>query len=110
MDHEPLEACPALTAAFELLGKRWTALILDVLAARPARFCEIHRAIPGLSDRLLTERLRELAAADLVTRTDATHTSAYELTEKGVRLLPGLEEIRGWARTQPTASPATRSR
>jgi len=49
-------------------------------------------------------------AADLVTRTDATHTSAYELTEKGTRLLPGLEEIRGWARDQPTASRATLSR
>jgi DNA-binding HxlR family transcriptional regulator len=100
---EPLEACPALTAAFALLGKRWTALILDVLAVRPARFCEIHRAIPGLSDRLLSERLRELVAADLVRRADATHTSAYELTDRGARLLPGLDEIRGWARAQPTA-------
>jgi DNA-binding HxlR family transcriptional regulator len=99
----PLEACPALTAAFELLGKRWTALILDVLAVRPARFCEIHRAIPGLSDRLLSERLRELIAADLVRRSDATHTSTYELTARGARLLPGLDEIRGWARAQPTA-------
>jgi DNA-binding HxlR family transcriptional regulator len=103
MEHEPLEACPALTAAFELLGKRWTALILDVLAVRPARFCEINRAIPGLSDRLLTERLRELAAADLVRRSGGTHTSPYELTEKGVRLLPGLDEIRGWAQAQPAA-------
>jgi DNA-binding HxlR family transcriptional regulator len=110
MDRKPLEACPALTVAFELLGKRWTALILDVVAVRPARFCEIHRAIPGLSDRLLTERLRELVAADLVTRTDATHTSAYELTDKGNRLLPGLDEIRGWAQAQPAASRATRSR
>jgi DNA-binding HxlR family transcriptional regulator len=101
MDREPLEACPALTAAFELLGKRWTALILDVLATRPARFCEIHGAIPGLSDRLLTERLRELAAAGVVTRSDERHTSPYELTEKGVRLLPGLDEIRGWAQAQP---------
>jgi DNA-binding HxlR family transcriptional regulator len=74
-----------------------------VLAIRPARFCEVHRAIPGLSDRLLSERLRELVAAELVRRTDATHTSAYELTEKGARLLPGLDEIRGWACAQPTA-------
>src|SRR5450432_1126644 len=102
MEGEPLEACPALTAAFELLGKRWTALILDVLSVRPARFCEIHRAIPGLSARLLTERLRELVAADLVRRRADSHTSPYELTEKGFRLLPGLDEIRGWAQAQPS--------
>ncbi len=102
-EDSPLEACPALTAAFALLGKRWTALILDVLAARPARFCEIHRAIPGLSDRLLSERLRELVAADLVHREGDAHTSAYALTDRGARLLPGLDEIRGWARAEPTA-------
>jgi DNA-binding HxlR family transcriptional regulator len=94
---------PALTAAFELLGKRWTALVLDVLAVRPARFCEIHRAIPGLSDRLLAERLRELQAAGLVRRSDGAHTSPYELTDRGARLLPGLDEIRGWARARPAA-------
>jgi DNA-binding HxlR family transcriptional regulator len=104
MDAAPLEACPDLTAAFELLGKRWTALILDVLAARPARFCEIHRAIPGLSDRLLAERLRELVAAELVRHGDGEDARAYALTDRGVRLLPGLEEIRGWARAQPAGS------
>ena len=51
-----------MTAAFELLGKRWTALVLDVLAVRPARFCEVQRAIPGLSDRLLAERLLSIGA------------------------------------------------
>jgi DNA-binding HxlR family transcriptional regulator len=101
---ERLEACPALATAFELLGKRWTALILDVLAARPARFCEVHRAIPGLSDRLLAERLRELTAAGLVHRgADTGQPTAYQLTESGERLLPGLNEIRSWARTLPAA-------
>jgi len=101
----PLEACPALAAAFDLLGKRWTALILDVLAARPARFCEIHRAVPGLSDRLLSERLRELADAGVVRRSDSSHHSPYELTDRGERLLPGLDQLRGWAQTEPTSVP-----
>ncbi len=98
---EPLESCPALASAFELLGKRWTALILDVLSTRPARFCEITRAIPGLSDRLAAERLRELTAAGLVRHREAGNGSAvYELTEAGQRLLPGFNEIRRWAQAQ----------
>lgn len=98
---EPLEVCPALASAFELLGKRWTALILDVLANRPARFCEITRAIPGLSDRLLAERLKELTAAGLVQRSpSANASSTYELTDAGQRLLPGFNAIRQWAQTR----------
>jgi DNA-binding HxlR family transcriptional regulator len=105
-DPAPLECCPDLRAAFDLLGKRWTALILDVLAARPAGFCEIHRAIPGLSDRLLAERLRELVAAGLVSRTgEPAARSAYALTDRGRRLLPALDELRGWAREEPAAAP-----
>jgi DNA-binding HxlR family transcriptional regulator len=93
-----LACCPALAAAFELLGKRWTALILDVLASRPARFCEIQRAIPGLSDRLLTERLRELTAHGLVDREPGDGKVVYGLTARGERLAPALNEIRGWAK------------
>jgi DNA-binding HxlR family transcriptional regulator len=104
--HNRLEACPALAAAFELLGKRWTALILDVIASRPARFCEIQRAIPGLSDRLLSERLRELIAHGLVERDPVDgRVGSYELTANGSRLLPALNEIRGWARQLETAAP-----
>ena len=105
-DRPPLECCPDLRAAFDLLGKRWTALILDVLAARPARFCEIHRAIPGLSDRLLAERLRELVTAGVVCRSgEPAARAAYALTGRGRRLLPGLDELRGWARAEPVATP-----
>jgi DNA-binding HxlR family transcriptional regulator len=95
---DPLAACPALATAFELLGKRWTAVILDTVATRPARFCEIQRAIPGLSDRLLTERLRELSAHGLVDREPAEGKVVYDLTPLGRRLVPAFNEIRGWAR------------
>jgi DNA-binding HxlR family transcriptional regulator len=106
-DRTPLACCPDLRAAFDLLGKRWTALILDVLAARPAHFSEIHRAIPGLSDRLLAERLRELAAAGVVCRSgEPGPRAAYQLTDRGRRLLPGLDELRGWAREDPAATPS----
>jgi DNA-binding HxlR family transcriptional regulator len=97
--HENLSACPALAAAFALLGKRWSALILDVIAVRPVRFGEIQRAIHGLSERLLSERLRELQQHGLVERGSAPgRPSVYALTPLGVRLLPALEEIRCWAR------------
>jgi DNA-binding HxlR family transcriptional regulator len=103
--HEDLRACPNLAAAFELLGKRWSALILDVIAGRPARFCEVQRAIPGLSERLLSERLRELISHGLVERVPANgHTGEYHLTPLGVRLLPGLDEIRSWASQLEPAS------
>ena len=59
---------PRLASAFELFGKRWNAVIIDVLLQRPARFQELGRAIPGLSQRVLSERLGELADADLVER------------------------------------------
>ena len=72
-EQTPLQTCPRLAGAFELFGKRWNAVIIDVLLQRPARFAELSRAVPGLSQRVLSERLRELAEA----RNTAEHT-AYE--------------------------------
>lgn len=95
---ERLEACPNLARAFALLGKRWTALILDVLAQRPARFVELHHAVPNLSERLLSERLHELIAAGVVERrTHDDGTTPYALTPTGQRLAPALDALRTWA-------------
>jgi DNA-binding HxlR family transcriptional regulator len=107
---DKLEACPSLTLAFELLGKRWTALILDVLAHRQARFSEIQRAVPRLSDRMLGERLHELADAGLVTRLESDNGSVtYALTQVGHELLPGLDAIRAWATSLQKSRPRTRA-
>ena len=57
-----------MTRVFQLLGKRWTGLIVVVLLQRPAHFAELRRAIPGISERMLSDRLTELAAAGLVLR------------------------------------------
>lgn len=98
-DHADLEACPLLTRAFTLLGKRWNALILDVLSQRPARFNEIHRAVPRLSDRVLGERLHELVEAGIVERLGGDgNVARYALTDTGKKLMPGLDTIRDWAR------------
>jgi DNA-binding HxlR family transcriptional regulator len=92
-----LDACPHLTFAFEILGKRWSALILDLLASRPARFSEIVRAVPGLSDKMLTERLAELTENGLVARRSDNGSANYHLTVSGRELAPALDAIRKWA-------------
>jgi DNA-binding HxlR family transcriptional regulator len=97
VDRDALEACPKLTGAFGLLGKRWNALILDLLAVRPLRFSQLDQAIPGISDRMLGQRLRELVAAGLLEHHEPPHGPAtYRLTDAGRSLQPALEAIRDW--------------
>jgi len=93
--------CPQFHAAIELIGRRWTGAILWALAERPHFFAELVAAVPGLSDRLLSARLRELEAEGLVER--SVHAGAparvsYALTEKGRSIAPALRELRSWAR------------
>ena len=52
--------------AFDILGKKWNGLVLISLLENPKRFTDIRRDIPDLSDRVLTERLRELESLDLI--------------------------------------------
>jgi len=93
--------CPHFHAAIELIGKRWTGAILSALAEQPLRFGELVRAVPGLSDRLLSQRLRELEEEGLVKReveAGAPVRVTYSLTDKGAELRPAIEEPRAWAR------------
>jgi DNA-binding HxlR family transcriptional regulator len=97
-----LSCCPHFHRAVELVGKRWTGAILYVLleSGRPLRFSEIAHAVPALSDRLLSERMKELEAAGIVER-HVTGTSPvrveYELTERGRELDPAVAELKRWA-------------
>jgi DNA-binding HxlR family transcriptional regulator len=97
------EACCSLYhQAIELVGKRWTGAIVAVLLEGPARFSEIKECVPDLSDRLLSERLKELEAEGLVDRQviDGNPPRVqYLLTEKGLALEPALHSLRAWART-----------
>ena len=93
--------CPDFHAAIELIGKRWTGAIVSALTAGPLRFGELGKAVPGLSDRLLSRRLRELEEAGVVERTVEAASPvrvSYALTEKGADLGPALAELRAWAR------------
>lgn len=101
-DERVVEAvCPHFHAAVELIGKRWTGAIVSTLTDRPLRFGELARAIPGLSDRLLSQRLRELEEEGLVERlveAGAPVRVTYSLTEKGADLRAAIVELRIWAR------------
>ncbi|MGB7684257.1 MAG: helix-turn-helix domain-containing protein [Solirubrobacterales bacterium] len=93
--------CPHFHAAIELIGKRWTGAIVCALTERPMRFGELGRAVPGLSDRLLSQRLRELEEEGLVEREVEAGTPVrvtYSLTEIGRELGPAIDELRTWAR------------
>lgn len=93
--------CPLFHEAVELIGKRWTGAIVHVLVEGGAlRFSEIGQAVPELSDRLLSERMKELEARGLVERTVLPGPPvrvSYELTEMGRDLAPALREVKAWA-------------
>jgi DNA-binding HxlR family transcriptional regulator len=116
----PVSCCPYYHEAIELIGKRWTGAIVGVLLNIPAdaegglRFTEIAQAVPELSDRLLSERMKELEARGVVERTvlpgPPVHVE-YRLTEMGRALQPALSELRDWARRwldEPDERPAPR--
>jgi DNA-binding HxlR family transcriptional regulator len=93
--------CPLFHAAIELIGKRWTGAIISALTEGPLRFGELARAVPGLSDRLLSQRLRELEDEGLVEREVEAGTPVrvtYSLTEKGAELRPAISELKQWAK------------
>jgi DNA-binding HxlR family transcriptional regulator len=95
------EVCPQFHEAIELIGKRWTGAIVCALTERPMRFGELGKVVPGLSDRLLSQRLRELEDEGLVEREVEAGTPVrvtYSLTEVGQDLSPAIGELKAWAR------------
>jgi len=99
-DHEPRACDAALTRAFSFLGKRWNGVLLGALVQGPAGFAELRRAVTGISDSVLSERLSELAGAGLVQRTvdeGPPISVTYEATAAGQALLPALNALTSWA-------------
>jgi DNA-binding HxlR family transcriptional regulator len=92
--------CPRYQHAIGLFGKRWTGLILKVLLSGPLRFNEIAEQIEAVSDRMLSERLKELEAEGVIERRVYPETPVrieYRLTEKGQALAPVIEAIQEWS-------------
>ena len=94
--------CSAYHEAIELIGKRWTGAIVFVLMDGPLRFSEVKILVPDLSDRLLSERMKELEAEGIVERRvvdDMPVRVEYILTEKGRALEPAVRSLKVWARS-----------
>ncbi len=85
--------CPLVHGVIELIGRRWTGAILKVLLEGRTSFGHIKARIPGLSDRLLAERLSELADAGFVERDAMGREAFYELTAKGEDLRPVFDAL-----------------
>jgi DNA-binding HxlR family transcriptional regulator len=95
--------------AIELIGKRWTGAVVKALLPAPARFNQLLAGIPGISDRVLTERLRELESEGLVERLvdpGPPVRVSYRLTSRGVALKPVVASITDWAESwlEPAAA------
>ena len=99
---KPPQLCPKFEAAFRLLGKRWSGPIIQVMLSGPKRFKELSEAISGVSDRVLTERLKELEEAGILVRRVYPETPVrieYELTEKGYDLREVMQATQRWGET-----------
>lgn len=100
--HDFTNYCPKYEEAMALLGKRWTGLILRALFSGSSRFSSICAYVPGLSDRLLSERLKELEQQGIVERRVYAETPVrveYVLTSKGEELRTVVDAVQNWADT-----------
>jgi len=100
-ERHAVRVSPDFHRAVELIGKRWAGAIIWALAERPHYFAELSQSVPGLSDRLLSCRLRELEHEGLVERSVHAGTPprvSYALTKKGKELRPAIDELGAWAR------------
>jgi DNA-binding HxlR family transcriptional regulator len=100
MKEAPTAVCSKFHKAVELIGGRWTGAVIQVLLRGPTRYATIRAAIPDISDRMLSDRLRILEAEGLVQRKVVPETPVrveYQLTEKGHSLEGALSAIGSWA-------------
>ena len=96
----PVEGCP-LTAAFAAIGGKWKLIIIYWLAESPKHFAALRKAMPGISQKVLTQQLRELMSDGLVNREAKGAVPApvvYSLSDYGRSVLPLVEDVRKWGR------------
>ena len=99
-NNSPHPVCSRFHQAVELIGGRWTGAIIQTLLQGKTRYALIKAAIPDITDRMLSERLRSLESEELLTRSVVPESPVrveYELTEKGRSLKSSLIEIGAWA-------------
>ena len=104
--------CPKFHHAVELIGRRWTGAIVRAMLSGVTQFSGLRESVPGLSDRMLSERLKELEAESIVLRTvipEMPVRITYALTEKGRALSDVLDAISLWAEQWLPAAQAKHS-
>jgi DNA-binding HxlR family transcriptional regulator len=104
----PTAFCPTFHKAVELIGKRWTGAIIRAMRSGRVRFSDISDAVPGLHDRLLSERLKELEHEGIVERVVIPETPVrieYHLTGKGQDLDGVMDAVSLWAERWVTVTP-----
>lgn len=109
-NHPATESCGQFQHVVELIGRRWSGAILYEMFGGATRFSEIRDRVPGLSDRLLSERLRELEAQGLVTREVIPEVPVqvrYALTESARELLPAIQMLVAWGQKWLSRSTST---
>lgn len=100
MEEHQLSMCPRFETAFSFLGKRWNGLIIQTLMSGPKRFKDISGLIPSMSDKMLSERMKDLEGEGILVRHVYPETPVrieYELTDKGRALEPVMQQIQSWA-------------
>ena len=96
----PVQGCP-LTAALAAIGGKWKLIIVYFLAESPKHFAALRKAMPGISQKVLTQQLRELISDGIVNREAKGAVPApveYSLTEYGRSVLPLVADVRVWGR------------
>lgn len=99
-DHDLRRCDAAVSHAFSVLGKRWNGMIVDVLGQGELSFVGLRRAVAGISDAVLSDRLTELSETGLVIRQvepGPPVAVTYALTDAGARLVPILSQLGEWA-------------
>lgn len=94
---EPRVGC--IANAMQIIGSKWTALILRDLFASPKRFCELEKSVGSINPRTLSQRLNDLEEQDIIARQARAATpgcTEYALTPKGQDLLPILKQMAAW--------------
>lgn len=90
-----------IASAMEIVGNKWTALILRDLFSGPKRFCELERSVGNINPRTLSQRLDDLEAHGIITRqsfAEVPPRCEYTLTKKGEDLLPILKQMAAWGK------------
>lgn len=101
------QMCP-MANALDIIGDRWTPLILRELLGGPARFLDLHQGLPGIAKNLLTDRLRRLEQDNVLRRHE--DSGNYTLTRAGEALRPILEQLAFWGAQMPRATPPKHTR